>query len=58
VRLDTYRFEPEELTEAIDRLSGDAALGERLEAASRRLGDEPGMARAAERVEALASLPA
>ena len=43
-RLDTYRFEPEELAEAIDRLSGDAAWGT-LEAASHRLGDEPGLAR-------------
>ena len=57
-RLDTYRFEPGELTEAIDRLSGDAAVGDRLEAASHRLRDEPGMARAAERIEALAALPA
>jgi MGT family glycosyltransferase len=58
VRLDTYRVEPEQLTGAIDRLCGDAKVASRLAAASRRLQDEPGHARAAERIEALTKLPA
>jgi UDP:flavonoid glycosyltransferase YjiC (YdhE family) len=57
VRLDPYRFEPKALTTAIDRLCGDANLAGRLAAASRRLQAEPGTARAAERIESLATSP-
>ena len=54
VRLDTYGFEPEQMTAAIDRLLGDAALRERLGKMSRRLQSNPGNERAAELIERLA----
>ncbi|HZO49767.1 MAG TPA: nucleotide disphospho-sugar-binding domain-containing protein, partial [Gaiellaceae bacterium] len=54
VRLDTYRFEPEELTGAIDRLLGDAALRARLAAIAAGLQAVPGTRRAADLIERLA----
>jgi MGT family glycosyltransferase len=52
-RLDTYGHAPEELPAAVDRLLGDAALRERLDALSRRLRSAPGTERAADLVEEL-----
>src|SRR5439155_9320053 len=42
VRLDTYRFEERELTEAIDRLLADGELRARSAAVSKRLQAKPG----------------
>jgi MGT family glycosyltransferase len=53
IRLDTYGHAPEELPAAVDRLLGDAALRERLDALSARLRSAPGTERAADRVEEL-----
>src|ERR671936_803779 len=53
VRLDTYRFEEEEMRSAIDRLLADTALRERMAAIARRLQAEPGTRRAAELIERL-----
>jgi UDP:flavonoid glycosyltransferase YjiC (YdhE family) len=53
VRLDTYGHQPEELRGAIDRLLADAALGERLDAASVRLQAVPGTVTAADAIERL-----
>jgi MGT family glycosyltransferase len=55
VRLSTYGHEPRELVAAIDRLLADAPLSERLRAASRRLQQSPGTARAADLIEGLVS---
>ena len=54
LRLDTYGHAPEELTGAVTRLLGDAALRERLAAASKRLQAAPGTERAADELERLA----
>jgi MGT family glycosyltransferase len=54
IRLDTYGHEAGEMTAAIERLLGDAALGERLGALSSHLHDARGAERAAERIEELA----
>ena len=51
VRLDTYRHRPEELRGAIERLIGDAALGERLAEVSRRLKERGGTQVAAGLIE-------
>jgi MGT family glycosyltransferase len=51
LRLDTYGHSPEELPAAVDRLLGDAALRERLDAVSSRLRSAPGTERAADLVE-------
>jgi MGT family glycosyltransferase len=51
IRLDTYAHEAEELTGAIDRLLGDAAVGGRLGSASQRLQAQPGTERAADLIE-------
>jgi MGT family glycosyltransferase len=48
IRLATYAHEPEELTEAIDRLLANGALGKRLAAASKRLQASPGTTKAAD----------
>jgi MGT family glycosyltransferase len=53
IRLDTYGHSPEELPAAVDRLLGDAALRERLDALSSRLRSAPGTDRAADLVEEL-----
>jgi UDP:flavonoid glycosyltransferase YjiC (YdhE family) len=53
-RLDTYRFAPDELTAAIDRLAGDRMLRERLASISARLQAYPGTVRAADLIERLA----
>ncbi len=53
IRLDTYGHAPEELPAAVDRLLGDAALRERLDALSGRLRSAPGTERAADRIEEL-----
>jgi MGT family glycosyltransferase len=53
VRLDTYGHAPEELTGALARVLGDAALGERLARVSGRLRRRPGTAHAADLVERL-----
>jgi MGT family glycosyltransferase len=53
-RLDTYRFEPGELSGAIERLIGDGALRGRLERVSARLQATPGTVRAADLIERLA----
>ena len=55
VRLDPYRFEPAELTGAIDRLAGDRALAARLGSISRRLRANPGTVRAADLIERVAA---
>ena len=49
-RLSTYGHEPGELTAAVDRVLADRELGERLAAASRRLQEAQGTARAADAV--------
>jgi MGT family glycosyltransferase len=54
VRLPTYAFEPEKMSAAIDRLLGDRALRERLDAMAWRLQADPGNERAAELIERLA----
>ena len=54
VRLATYEFEPEEMSAAIDRLLGDAALRGRLEGTAERLQATPGHERAATLIERLA----
>ena len=51
VRIDTYGHGPEELTGAIDRLLGDAELGEKLGAMSERLKAARGTSRAADLIE-------
>jgi MGT family glycosyltransferase len=53
IRLDTYGHEPEELTGALDRVLGDAALRRRLAAVSARLRRRPGTAHAADLIERL-----
>jgi UDP:flavonoid glycosyltransferase YjiC (YdhE family) len=53
-RLDTYGFEAAEMTAALDRLLGDAALGKRLDAIAARLQADPGNERAAALVARLA----
>ncbi|MGN6380122.1 MAG: glycosyltransferase [Gaiellales bacterium] len=55
VRLQTYAFEPEELTGAIDRLLADSALRDRLHGISTRLQAAPGTVTAADRIEQVAS---
>jgi UDP:flavonoid glycosyltransferase YjiC (YdhE family) len=54
VRLPTYAFEENELTEAIERLVGDRTLGGRLEPMSARLRAHPGTVGAADAIEDLA----
>lgn len=54
VRLSTYGFEDAELTGAVDRLLGDAALGARMTAMARRIQTTSGTAVAAERIERVA----
>lgn len=54
IRLDTYGHEPEELTEAVDRLVADEPLREHMKAASARLRAKPGTAKAAELIEGVA----
>jgi MGT family glycosyltransferase len=55
VRLPTYTFEPDELTGAIDRLLGNAALRSKLELDGRRIRALDGTAVAADRIEAVAT---
>ena len=55
VRLSTYGFEDRELIDAVDRLVGDASLGDRLAAMSRRIRSTSGTARAAGLIERVAS---
>jgi MGT family glycosyltransferase len=57
VRLPTYTFEPSDLTGAIDRLAGDAALRGRLAAMSARLQATPGRVTAADLLEGVARRP-
>jgi UDP:flavonoid glycosyltransferase YjiC (YdhE family) len=54
VRLATYEFEDRELTGAVDRLLGDAALHDRMAADAARLQANPGTVRAAELIERVA----
>jgi MGT family glycosyltransferase len=54
VRLSTYEFTDEELHDAIDRLSSDTQLAQRLSAASIRLQGSPGRLRAADLIEKIA----
>ena len=56
IRLDTYRFEPAQLTAAVDRLAGDAALRERMAEVSRRIQAARGRGRAAELIEQVATV--
>src|SRR5213075_35588 len=51
VRLDTYRHQPEELRDALDRLIADRPLRERLAASASRLGERAGTERAADLLE-------
>jgi MGT family glycosyltransferase len=53
-RLDTYRFTPEQLTAAIDRLTTDGRLARRLAEMSTRLQASPGTVKAADLIERLA----
>jgi MGT family glycosyltransferase len=53
IRLDTYGHSPEELPAAVDRLLGDTALRDRLDAVSSRLRSAPGTEHAADLVEEL-----
>ncbi|MFF2270917.1 glycosyltransferase [Agromyces sp. NPDC058136] len=55
VRLDPYRFTPDELAGAIERLLGDAALRARLDEVSAAIRAQGGIARAADVIEAAAS---
>jgi MGT family glycosyltransferase len=55
VRLETYSFSDEEVSEAIERLLGDAGLGRRLGALSARLQANRGNVRAADLVERVAT---
>jgi MGT family glycosyltransferase len=55
VRLPTYTFEPQQLSEAIDRLVADRGLRERMAGISQRLKANPGTATAAGLIERLAS---
>jgi MGT family glycosyltransferase len=55
VRLPTYTFEPAQLTAAIDRLTADRVLHERMAAIARRLQASPGTVTAADLIERLAS---
>jgi MGT family glycosyltransferase len=53
-RLATYDFRDEELTDAIDELVADRALGTRLASVSARLKSNPGTVRAADLIERVA----
>ena len=55
VRLDTYTFEPDDMTSAIDGLLADGALRDRLSAMAGRLQASPGTVKAADLIERLAS---
>ncbi len=57
VRLDTYRFEPAQLTGAVDRLLADRGLAERLASIARRLQIAPGRLKAADLIERVAERP-
>jgi len=54
MRLPTYAFEEDELSRAIDRILGDAALRRRAAAAGERLRHRPGTVAAADLIEAVA----
>jgi MGT family glycosyltransferase len=54
VRLDTYGHEPEQLIGALDGLLGDGTRRPRMAAIARRLAGDPGTARAAAAIEAVA----
>jgi UDP:flavonoid glycosyltransferase YjiC (YdhE family) len=53
-RLDTYGFEPGELTGAIDRLLADRGLADRLAGIAARLQATPGTVAAADAIERVA----
>ena len=53
VRLSTYEFSDEELHAAIERLSADEGLTQRLDPISKRLQASPGRVRAADHIEAV-----
>jgi MGT family glycosyltransferase len=53
VRLDTYRFDDEELLSAIDRLAGDLPLAARMGRIAARLQAAPGTVKAADLIERL-----
>jgi MGT family glycosyltransferase len=53
-RLETYEFEPEQLSDAIGRLVGDRELAARLASASQRLRANPGTVAAADLIERVA----
>jgi MGT family glycosyltransferase len=54
VRLETYTFEPEQMSSALERLLADRALHDRLGAMAKRLQATPGNQRAAELIQRLA----
>ena len=54
VRLDTYAFAPEQLTDAVDRLSGDAGLREKLARNAEAIKARDGRNRAAQLIEDVA----
>jgi MGT family glycosyltransferase len=58
LRLPTYSFDDQDLTSAIARLLHDAALRQRMRAASERLQARPGTVAAARLIEQVASRPA
>jgi MGT family glycosyltransferase len=53
IRLDTYGFADSELTEAIDRLLGDASLRDRLDKAGADIRSRDGLRQAADLIESL-----
>jgi UDP:flavonoid glycosyltransferase YjiC (YdhE family) len=55
IRLDTYGHEPEELTDAIEKLLADEELAGRLSNVSARLQQRPGTVTAADLIERLAA---
>jgi UDP:flavonoid glycosyltransferase YjiC (YdhE family) len=55
IRLPTYEFEPDHLTAAIDRLLTDGGARVRLSSMSARLQANPGVLRATDLIEKLAS---
>jgi MGT family glycosyltransferase len=55
VRLDTYRFDDEQLTDAIDRVLADRDLRTRYLRVSERLREAPGNVHAADLIERLAA---
>ncbi len=54
VRLDTYRFSPEQMEDALDHVLGDDGLRARVDAAGERVRSSDGLRQAADLIEAVA----